>query len=187
MCHYIAALGILNAKLIIKPTQKRLLIFVNLCKNQRFKINGSNLHVNTAISTKQVFFGLSLVALCSSFECCGKVFKCGLISFRDPYMYRCIYFLMLVVYKIWFLQYFLGWIFNVLNYKLRLQVFCSICIIDLHVDCKLIHGFIILYLVPRKVLLKAKSPFFFSIMTLIILKNPWLKTTIIRNVISAMN
>lgn len=92
MCHYIAALGILNAKLIIKPTQKRLLIFVNLCKNQRFKINGSNLHVNTAISTKQVFFGLSLVALCSSFECCGKVFKCGLISFRDPYMYRCIIF-----------------------------------------------------------------------------------------------
>lgn len=93
MCHYIAALGILNGKLIIKPTQKRLLIFVNLCKTQRFKINGSNLHVNTAISTKQVFFfGLSLVALCSSFECCGKVFKCGLISFRDPYMYRCIIF-----------------------------------------------------------------------------------------------
>lgn len=88
----IAALGILNAKLIIKPTQKRLLIFVNLCKNQWFKINGSNLHVNTAISTKQVFFGLSLVALCSSFECCGKVFKCCLISFRDPYMYRCIIF-----------------------------------------------------------------------------------------------
>lgn len=188
MCHYIAALGILNAKLIIKPTQKRLLIFVNLCKNQRFKINGSNLHVNTAISTKQgfclVFHSLHFVLL---LNVAVKYLNVAWYLLEILICTDVLYFLMLVVYKIWFLQYFLGWIFNVLNYKLRLQVFCSICIIDLHVDCKLIHGFIILYLVPRKVLLKAKSPFFFSIMTLIILKNPWLKTTIKRNVIFAMN
>lgn len=176
MCHYIAALGILNAKLIIKPTQKRLLIFVNLCKNQRFKINGSNLHVNTAISTKQgfvlVFHSLHFVLLLNVAE---KYLNVAWYLLEILICTDVLYFLMLVVYKIWFLQYFLGWIFNVLNYRLRLQVFCSICIIDLHVDCKLIHGFIILYLVPRKVLLKAKSPFFFSIMTLIIFKKSMIK------------
>lgn len=163
MCHYIAALGILNAKLIIKPTQKRLLIFVNLCKNQRFKINGSNLHVNTAISTKQVFFVFNSLHFVLLLNVAVKYLNVAWYLLEILIWTDVLYFLTLGVYKIWFLQCSLEWIFNVLNYKLRLQVFCSICIIDLHVDCKLIHGFIILYLVPRKVLLKAKRPFFFQL------------------------